>query len=269
MNVALPSGSLVITDLHLDVEALATGGGPEFALLERFVAAAAGAPGLVILGDLFEFWLGPSHVPAARPVLELLAGFPGVVHLIPGNRDVLMGAEVAPFGIHLHRSGFAAGPTEGGRTPLLCLHGDELCIHDRGYQRLRRTLRNPLVRGALRSLPRGLGRRLAERARSQSREAVAEKARGDLAQDRGEARRRLASAGAEALLVGHVHAFADERLPGGGRFAVLDAFDGNLGDLAAGAPPADLARIAWGATGVELEFGSVRGFCDGTGGLAG
>ncbi len=59
---------LFISDLHLAVERPAT--------LQRFFRfMQADAPRhreLVILGDLFEFWIGDDAAPAAKPVIDAL-----------------------------------------------------------------------------------------------------------------------------------------------------------------------------------------------------
>lgn len=249
MSVPLPSGSLVITDLHLDVER------PEdHAGFVEFLQAARSAPALVILGDLFEYWLGPSHVERARPLLAALRAFPGDLHLIPGNRDVLIGSEVAPFGITLHPDGFVGIEPDRALGGILFQHGDELCTSDLDYLRLRRVLRSGPMRGTLRRLPRFVARRIARWMRSKSSTAVAAKAPLEVEQDRAEAHARLSASGAAALVVGHAHRFVDEALPGGGRFCVLDAFGSGPGAR-------DLVRLDWQAGQPVLEFSSVAQFC--------
>jgi UDP-2,3-diacylglucosamine hydrolase len=258
VRAPLPAGSLVIADLHLDVDRPA-----EHALFLRFLKAAEDAPALVILGDLFEYWLGPSHVPNARPLLEALRAFPGDVWLIPGNRDVLVGSEVAAFGVQLAMDGLRVqGPT--GSADLLLLHGDELCVKDRSYQRLRRILRRRSLRAVLRGLPAPVARRLARRLRNTSKSAVSAKAPLTVRQDRAEAARRLTQTGAHTLVVGHAHAFVDETIEldaaTPGRFCVLDAFDPQHQTQR---EVRDLMTLAWAPqSGAPiLDFRSVRDFC--------
>lgn len=258
MRVALPAGSLVIADLHLEVEKPA-----EHALFLRFLRQAQAAPALVILGDLFEYWLGPSHVAGARPLLDALHAFPGDVWLIPGNRDVLVGSEIERFGVRVAPKGLLV-EAPNGTTDLLFLHGDELCIHDRGYQRLRRILRTPSLRALLRGLPAPVARRIARRLRNTSKSAVSAKAPLTVRQDRDDAARRLMHLGARTLVVGHAHAFVDETLELGGgvqgRFCVLDAFDPHNQQRRAAH---DLLSLDWNPeTGAPiLDFRSVRDFC--------
>ena len=278
MRVPLPAGTLCVTDLHLDLEA----GGDRGALVEqpdveaflRFLDAAEGAPALVILGDLFEFWLGPSHVERARPVLERLRGFGGDVHLVPGNRDVLAGDELAAFGIAVHREGFVGCGADGG-PGVLCVHSDELCVADRGYQRYRRVLRAGPVWTVLRALPHAVGRRIAQWLRGRSRSSSAAKAPLAVGQDRALAAERLADHGAALLLAGHTHRFVDEELAGGGRLVVLDAFDPHAlgGEPFASARDTagvrDLARLGWSADGPVLELMDARAFSAASPGVAG
>jgi UDP-2,3-diacylglucosamine hydrolase len=221
--IELPQGSQVIGDLHLDVDGESRA--VDLAQFANFLEACS-APVLVILGDLFEYWLGPSHVstPGGRALCERLRAFPGRVILIPGNRDVLAGSELEAFGVELAPSGVLA--TLPGGAKMLLLHGDELCIRDVNYQRLRRFLRNRGVNATLRYLPAFASRWIARRLRSHSEKATPRKAQLAVTQDADEARRRLAATGAGVLVAGHAHRFRDEGLGDGARLLILDAFGG-------------------------------------------
>ena len=246
-GLLLPEGSLVLTDLHVDCASPA-----EVAEFEDLLERAAGAPVLLLLGDLFEYWIGPSQATdeGALRVLGALADFPGQVHLIPGNRDVLGGHELeAALGSPLLWHGCLAELDSGHK--VLFLHGDELCLEDRPYLRLRRFLRNPLVRTCLRALPGFIGHRLARRLRRSSASAVAARAPLEVAQDPAEAGRRLEACDAEVLVVGHTHAWREVPTPGGGTMIVLDALGG----------PRDLLRIA-GGDDASLDFCASAGLGD-------
>lgn len=55
-------------------------------------------PELVILGDLFDYWIGDDAHPEAQPVIALLklhAATGRRVIVMPGNRDVMLGAAFA------------------------------------------------------------------------------------------------------------------------------------------------------------------------------
>ncbi|HKO68923.1 MAG TPA: UDP-2,3-diacylglucosamine diphosphatase [Burkholderiaceae bacterium] len=128
-----------ISDLHLAPERPAT--------LQRFFEfMRADAPRhleLVILGDLFEFWIGDDAAAAAKPVIDALAAASKAkqrVFLMHGNRDPLIGHEFAR----------AAGATlladpiivDVAATPTLLSHGDAWCTQDLAYQQFRAMARN-------------------------------------------------------------------------------------------------------------------------------
>ena len=129
-----------ISDLHLALERPAT--------LQRFFRfMQADAPRhleLVILGDLFEFWIGDDASSAAKPVIDALEAASKAkqrVFLMHGNRDPLIGHDFAR----------AAGATlladpiiadVAGTTTLLA-HGDAWCTRDVAYQQFRAMARNP------------------------------------------------------------------------------------------------------------------------------
>ncbi|HEX9207542.1 MAG TPA: UDP-2,3-diacylglucosamine diphosphatase [Steroidobacteraceae bacterium] len=157
-----PHKTLLVSDLHLD------GSAPGIArqFLSFLQGEAREARALYILGDLFEAWIGDDDPdPASREIVGALrsltqAGVP--CYAMHGNRDFLLGkrfvretgCEILPDGTIVDLHG----------EQVLLMHGDVLCTADTSYQRLRRTLRNPLVLWTLRHLPletrRNLGRKL-------------------------------------------------------------------------------------------------------------
>jgi UDP-2,3-diacylglucosamine hydrolase len=131
---------LFVSDLHLAAERSRT--------TERFLRFlredAARHRELVVLGDLFEFWIGDDGAAAARPVIDALkAASAGGLRLLlmHGNRDPLLG----------HAFAAATGGTlladpivvEVAGTPTLLSHGDAWCTRDAEYQRLRALARDP------------------------------------------------------------------------------------------------------------------------------
>ena len=129
-----------ISDLHLTPQRPAT--------MRRFFRfMQADAPGhreLVILGDLFEFWIGDDASPPAKPVIDALAAASNAgqrIFLMHGNRDPLLGHDFAD----------AAGATlladpivaEVAGTPTLLSHGDVWCTSDVAYQQYRAMVKNP------------------------------------------------------------------------------------------------------------------------------
>jgi len=130
------SHTLFISDLHLSGEHPHS-----FSEFKRFIATLAPqAEALYILGDLFEYWAGdddrndPFHVQVIQPLHELAAR--GVrIYLMHGNRDLLMGNELAEaIGATL-----LDDPTllDLYGTPTLISHGDTLCTDDIEYQKFR------------------------------------------------------------------------------------------------------------------------------------
>lgn len=225
-EVVLPAGTLVIGDLHLDATAdIAPQGFLDW--LE-----ALDAPHLIVLGDLFDAWVGGTGASraAAQAVVSGLAranrrGM--AVDLLQGNRDFLLGPRFeAAAAARVHAQGLCARLGRPGGPRALFLHGDELCVHDRRYQWLRAVLRSGPARGVARSLPAGPLLALARGLRGASRREVRVKDPSTMAQDAGAARTLLAEADAEVLVCGHAHRFRDEDLGAGRRLFVVDQFGG-------------------------------------------
>ncbi|MBN2490563.1 MAG: UDP-2,3-diacylglucosamine diphosphatase [Planctomycetes bacterium] len=194
----------VTADLHLRGEASE----PPwigFRSLCRHVAG-EGAP-LYVLGDLFDYWVGPrqARLEGFRRILELIAATAAQapVHILRGNRDFAIGAEIAAIpGVTLH--GDDVEVPWAGRRALLS-HGDLLLENDRAYQRMRRVLRTPLVRGGLRVLPLTVSLRLAGALRSRSTAAVARKPHEALAISFPRVRALFRDGGYDVIVAGHVH----------------------------------------------------------------
>ena len=228
-EVPLAPGTLVIGDLHLDVEHPAE--------LERFTAFLAGlqAPRLVVLGDLFEYWIGEAQADTdggRRAVAALAARTRAgtAIDVVPGNRDFLLDARFErASGCRVRRHGLiglvGAGP---GAERVLFLHGDELSTRDAAYQRLRRVLRSAPVRGLARILPPPATRAVARRLRRASRRALSRKDEALTALQPEACRARARAHRATVVCCGHAHRFRDERLPDGPRWLVVDAFGGPL-----------------------------------------
>lgn len=243
-EMELRPGTLVIADLHLDVGPA----GAEPREFLEFLRRARGAPALLILGDLFDAWIGPaqSELPAAARVLDALrelAQSGCELHVLHGNRDFLLDASFERrTGARVHRDGLI-GRSSAGR--VLFLHGDELCTRDLGYQRLKRVVRSRPIRALAPRLPRPVALWVARRLRKASVRAVAAKPDESKTQQRSEAERLAAGFACPTLVVGHAHLWRDETA-GGARWIVLDAFGGGR----------DCLR--WGAGGALEAVSSAR-----------
>lgn len=227
-EIAFEGRALCIADLHLDL-ANPAACAPFVHWLEH--AARRERPALlVVLGDLFDVWVGPAQarLPAAPAVLDALAAcVRGGTRLVvvPGNRDFLLDRSFTErTGAELCAEGFVARLAGGQR--VLLVHGDTFCTLDTGYQRLRRVLRSRAVTWGFPRLPLWLGRAIARRLRRASVSAVAAKLPEEKSVQRAAALAAARAQRAELVVCGHAHVFRDEALADGARWIVLDAFGG-------------------------------------------
>lgn len=131
---------LFIADLHLAAERPRT----TARFLQFMREDAPRHPELVILGDLFEFWIGDDGAAAAAHIIGVLAAATARgqrLLLMHGNRDPLLGTAFAA----------ATGGTlladpivvDVAGVPTLLAHGDAWCTRDVAYQRFRAMARDP------------------------------------------------------------------------------------------------------------------------------
>jgi UDP-2,3-diacylglucosamine hydrolase len=104
------------------------------------------ADAVLILGDLFEVWVGDDAAtqdPFWQNCAEVLRQTAERAHVafMPGNRDFLVGPD------YLGGCGVEplTDPTllELGTQRILLSHGDALCLDDKPYQAFRQQARNP------------------------------------------------------------------------------------------------------------------------------
>ena len=224
-EIALPAGTRVIADLHLDpLQAI------PWEAFRSWLARLGDAPALVVLGDLFEYWIGAGQAREAQHAallaqLSARARAGTALHFLHGNRDFLLGHSFEQAsGGRVHPGGLL-GRTAAG-TRILFLHGDELATLDRSYQRLRAVVRTGALRRLANAAPAGLSAAVARALRRRSRRAVAGKPPATVALQEAAAAEWCARHGASWLVCGHAHRFRDQRLAGGARWLVLDAFGG-------------------------------------------
>jgi UDP-2,3-diacylglucosamine hydrolase len=128
--------TLFISDLHLSADH------PHSLMaFQRFITTLAPqAEALYILGDLFEYWAGddhrhdPFHAQVINALHDLAAHCINI-YLMHGNRDLLMGDELAQA---CHAT-LLPDPTllDMYGIPTLLSHGDKLCTDDIEYQKFR------------------------------------------------------------------------------------------------------------------------------------
>ena len=214
--------TVLLSDLHLVDPA-----DPAFGWLAALLVRAERGTRVLVLGDLFDAYASPkqSRTGIAAAVAGLFCGAVrrGIpVTVLHGNRDFMLdGTFAAAAGCRVVAGGLVA---RLGDRRLLALHGDELCWHDRPYQRAKRWLRHPLTRFLLRTLPCGVVERLSGRARERSRSVIG---MGD--QERFHPVQRglqqAFAAGAEVLVFGHIHRPARGFLAPGQEYCILPAFE--------------------------------------------
>lgn len=187
------------------------------------------ADAVIVLGDLFEVWIGDEqrYQPLERECLQALqtASKRCFVGFMAGNRDFLLGAAA------LHAAGAAflpdPLPVRGFGRGLLLSHGDALCLADTDYQAFRREVRSPAWQAEFLSRPVEERRRLAQHIRQESQQRKASRPdASDWADvDTQAARAALIEAHASLLIHGHTHQPGEHALGDGLRRAVLSDWD--------------------------------------------
>lgn len=245
-EIELVEGARVIADLHLDLADPAS-----VAPFLAFLAGLRDCPQLVVLGDLFDVWVGPAQMSAgeAPRVLGALAHLEKQgtkLYVVHGNRDFLLERRFAErVGASLLPDGFVGLLPGGGR--MLCVHGDTLCTKDTGYQRLRSVLRSRSVLWLAPRLPFWFSRTVARRLRRASVRAIAAKLPDEKSIQRDAVAAAAREERASIVLCGHAHAFRDETV-GETRWIVLDAFGGRCDVLQVAKAGLELpARVRVGA----------------------
>jgi UDP-2,3-diacylglucosamine hydrolase len=201
---------------------------------EQIQSVPAEIQAVLVLGDLFDAWVGPEtwQDPAFQPLVDAFRQLHARqidLILLRGNRDVLMNpADVAQVHAQLADSVLL----KTGSSFALLSHGDEYCLNDLPYQRLRRTLRRPLVRGILRALPHRLRKRIAAKMRGHSERAVGRKPMDMMALNEGAVLAALAKVrggktelGDGLAVIGHLHQERQQKLAEGRFLHVLPAWE--------------------------------------------
>jgi UDP-2,3-diacylglucosamine hydrolase len=192
----------MLSDVHLQPEAPRTFDAWRTQMLN------SDADAVLILGDLFEAWVGDDSRDDAfeHRVAEVLRETAArkALGFMPGNRDFMLGEAM------LEHCGMRALPDAtvlrafGRRTVLS--HGDALCLEDVDYQKFRAMVHSPQWRAAVMLLPLAERR---ERARSMRDASTAHQAQRSPALwadvDAAAALQLLDAAGSDTLIHGHTH----------------------------------------------------------------
>lgn len=247
---------VLVSDLHLGDHDPATAQ----AFLQWIGGALSGATHGVLLGDLFEAWVGDDcDDPLAASFAAVLARSARApvgpqLWLARGNRDFLLDA--GPDGVPAFsgRCGarLLADPcvAQLGATRVALLHGDQLCTDDHAYQAFRAQVRDPGWQRSALALPLPARLARARTVRARSREATAAKDEAIMDANAAEVQAVLSALGATAMVHGHTHR------PACHRPASATAAPGTLRWVL---PDWDAAALRGGGLAVDvLEDGSLR-----------
>lgn len=192
----------LLSDLHLHA------GLPHTAAAFRDHLLHTPAQAVLILGDLFEAWVGDDAAEEGfeRDVGRWLAEAARTrwIGFMAGNRDFLVGERfLGACGVHALPDPTALRAF--GRCYLLT-HGDALCLDDVDYQRFRAEVRSDAWRTRFLAQPLAARRQIAAQLRAASEDRkrrLGPEAYADV--DHGAARAWANAAGADALIHGHTH----------------------------------------------------------------
>jgi UDP-2,3-diacylglucosamine hydrolase len=215
MSIAL------IADAHLGGP-----GGPAGPLVEQLAALPGqGCRRLVLMGDLFQAWIGfrsfeTEEIVAVVDALRRLRGQGIEIHYVEGNRDFFLAG--SPYADAFDRLGLETAFTVEG-VRYLTVHGDGLNDRDWKYLFWRRLSKSAPIRFLVRSIPRSLAHRMVHSTeRRLSRTNFKHRAELPEAAIRRYAERRLAE-GYDVLLLGHFHEPRVWQVQGG-EVRLLDAW---------------------------------------------
>ncbi len=125
---------------------------------------------VIILGDLFDYYVGLNTSDKLHQELRSIiqaAKHRGVTtYFQRGNRDFLMDkSDASYFGFKLLPDYYVIQTPKG---PALIMHGDQLCLNDRSFQKFRRLSKNKILRFIFMRLPYSLRNKIAGRIRAKS-----------------------------------------------------------------------------------------------------
>jgi UDP-2,3-diacylglucosamine hydrolase len=207
--------------------------------LEFFAEARRSADRLVILGDLFDYWIGPRHARrcAYRPVVEAFTaaadeGYP--LDFIAGNRDFLGPEELESIGLRVHGD-LVVYVLPAGR--VLVTHGDLLVAGDESYKRYRSVVRSGCFHVGYWLFPASWRLAVARLLRRSSERKLARVEPYAFPIDLARSQAWLEAHGAQELLMGHLHREEAHDHQGGRRTSMLPGWiDGQAPYFLLGSP---------------------------------
>lgn len=213
----------LLSDLHLSEATPRT----VEAFLHRLKTSEAQA--ILLLGDIFEVWVGDDVARQAGFERHLLTAMAEAsrgrwLGFMPGNRDFLVGPEALAMAHAQALPDPVCLAAWGGRW--LLTHGDALCLDDTDYQSFRQQVRSPAWQAGFLTQPLAqridTGRRMREaseaRKTTQAPESYADV-------DRKASAALLATAQSTVLIHGHTHRPTSEPWGDGCQRHVLSDWD--------------------------------------------
>ena len=188
---------------------------------------------LVILGDLFEAWVGDDDdAPLANRVRDLFCSITGAgteLLLARGNRDFMLGGAFAEqVGATLLSDETVIEVCD---EPCLLMHGDTLCTDDSAYQQFREMVRAPNWQAEMMTRDLAARRDLARQLREMSIDAASNKPEDIMDVNQCAVLEAMQRNGVMRLIHGHTHRPARHALPSGQERIVLGDWTDDRGWL--------------------------------------
>jgi UDP-2,3-diacylglucosamine hydrolase len=209
---------LFISDLHLSDDSTAVE-----AALYSLIERESSIDSLIILGDLFEAWVGDDDdAPLAiriKALLRSVAARGTELFLATGNRDFMLGKAFADeVGANLLDDETVLDVC--GESCLL-MHGDSLCTDDTTYQQFREMVRAPSWQAEMMSRDLDARRELARQLREMSIDAASNKAEDIMDVNPEAVIAAMQRSGVKRMIHGHTHRPARHVSPSGEERIVL------------------------------------------------
>ena len=224
---------LFISDLHLSDDSLPAEEALYSVVQREILQRESAIDSLVILGDLFEAWVGDDDdAPLANRVRDLFCSITDAgteVLLARGNRDFMLGSAFAEqVGAILLGDETVM---EVCNEPCLLMHGDTLCTDDTAYQQFREMVRDPDWQAEMMTRDLEARRELARQLREMSIDAASNKPEDIMDVNSSAVLEAMKRNGVVRLIHGHTHRPARHELPSGQERIVLGDWTDHRGWL--------------------------------------